>query len=89
MSRLESDQERRLRRRRERRERLSSGMTTLLVILGSALNLLGLILLIGNMANLARLWFGGQPIALGSEQLAPFGAFLAGVICFVIAFNLD
>ena len=89
MNELESDQERRLRRRRERRERLSSGMTTLLFILGSALNLLGLILLVGNIANLSRLWLTGQPVALGSEQLAPFGAFLAGVICFVIAFTID
>jgi hypothetical protein len=89
MSRLESDQERRLRRRRERRERLSSGTITLLVILGTALNLLGLILLIGNIATVSRLWLSGQPIALGGEHLAPFGAFLAGVLCFAIAFNLD
>jgi hypothetical protein len=64
-------------------------MSTLMFILGSVLNLLGLILLIGNIATVSRLWLSGQPVALGSEQLAPFGAFLAGVICFVIAFTID
>jgi len=76
-------------RRRQRRERLSAGLITLFVIAGSVLNLLALALLLANVASLSRLWLAGQPVALGAEQLAPFGAFLAGLICFAIAHTLD
>jgi hypothetical protein len=76
-------------RGREVRRRASSGLATLFVIAGSALNLLAIILLITNIATLSRLWLGGQPVPLGAEQLAPFGAFLAGLLCFGIAWNLD
>lgn len=85
MNGLESKHE----RRRRRRERFTSGLATLFIIAGSALNLLALVLLVTNAATLGRLWLAGQPIALGAEQMAPFGAFLAGVICFAIAHQID
>jgi hypothetical protein len=76
-------------RRRRQLERMSGGLRTLFFIAGSLFNLLALGLLLGNIVSLSRLFLAGQPIALGPEQLAPFGAFLAGIICFAIAWQLD
>jgi hypothetical protein len=76
-------------RRRSVREGASSGLRMLFFIAGSILNLLALLLLLGNSINLTRLWLSGGPVTLGPELLAPFGAFLAGVICFLIANMFD
>ncbi|MCC6630249.1 MAG: hypothetical protein IT340_22945 [Chloroflexi bacterium] len=76
-------------RKRRQREHVSGGMQMLFVITGSLFNLLALGLLIANIISLSRLFLAGQPITLGTEYLAPFGAFLAGIICFAIAWQLD
>jgi hypothetical protein len=75
--------------KRSGRQRLGGGLSVIFFVLGSVLNLLALILLIGNVAVLSRLWLTGAPVALGMEHLAPVGAFLAGIICYLIAYNLD
>lgn len=76
-------------RKRQQREHVSGGMRILFFIAGSLFNLLALGLLIANIISLSRLLLTGQPIILGMEHLAPFGAFVAGIICFAIAWQLD
>lgn len=76
--------------RRGRAARRARGsLVVAFALLGVGLNLLGLVLLAGNLLGLARAFVTGAPIILGGEQLAPFGAFLAGLLCFALAYTLD
>ena len=84
-----SEQDPRRRRSERVREDISWGLTTIFFIVGSLLNLLALVLLFGNIISMIRLWMTGEPLTLGVELLAPFGAFLGGVICYLIANSLD
>jgi hypothetical protein len=72
--------------RRQRIQRdLGSGFRVLFFVVGSIFNLLAIVLLIGNIAHLTRMWITNASPALGPELLAPLGAFLAGVLCYLIA----
>jgi hypothetical protein len=84
-----SEQEPKRRRSDKVREDISAGLTTVFFIVGSLLNLLALVLLFGNIISMIRGWMAGDPLTVGVELLAPFGAFLAGVICYLIANSLD
>jgi uncharacterized integral membrane protein len=85
MNRLERPEE----RRRRQREGFASAMRLLFFIVGSALNLLALVLMFANIVTVSRLFLAGQPVTFGGEYLAPFGAFLGGIICYVIAWQFD
>ena len=76
-------------RRRRRRQRASSALVTLFIIAGSLFNLLALVLLATNLFTLSRVWLSGQSVSLGADLLAPFGAFLIGLLCFGIAWTMD
>ncbi len=67
----------------------SSALTFVFFIVGSLFNLLALILLVMNIFNISRQWLSGSPVTLGPEMLTPFGAFLIGVICYLIANSFD
>lgn len=58
-------------------------------VVGSLLNVLALILMLGNIFNIWRQWTTGGSVSLDASMLAPLGAFLMGMICFVIAYMLD
>jgi hypothetical protein len=73
----------------ERRGSGSSGLTMLFFVVGSLFNLMALVLLVGNIINLTRQWLSGTAVTLGGELLAPLGAFLIGVICYLIANSFE
>ncbi len=67
----------------------SSALTFVFFIVGSLFNLLALILLFMNIVNISRLLLSGAPVMMGPELLTPVGAFLAGMICYLIANSFD
>lgn len=75
--------------KRSARRDISSGMALVFFVVGSLFNLLALLLLAGNVISLTRLWLSGAAVSLGGEMLAPLGAFLAGIICYLIANSFD
>ena len=68
---------------------VSAGLRLVFFIAGSLLNLLALIALFVNIVGLVRLWLSGSVVTLGSEHLMPLGIFLAGALCYLIAYYLD
>lgn len=78
--------------RRPRRaigEGAASGLRVLFFVVGSLLNLVALLLIFGNIITLFRVLFQGQQFIFEPVLLAPLGAFLAGLICYLIAWQLD
>ena len=67
----------------------SSALTFIFFIIGSLFNLLALILLAMNIVNFSRQWLSDGQVTLGPELLTPVGAFLAGMICYLIANSFD
>ncbi len=67
----------------------SSALTFIFFAVGSLFNLLALILLAMNIFNISRQWLSGTEVTLVPELLTPVGAFLAGMICYVIANSFD
>jgi hypothetical protein len=75
--------------RRSAKDSVASGLRGMFFVVGSLFNLLAIILLCGGSVQMTRLWLTGGAVEFTFGQLAPFGAFVAGVLCYAIAYNLD
>lgn len=64
-------------------------VTIVFVVIGTLFNLLALVMLFVNIVRFWQAWLTGAPVTFGWDLLTPLGAFLIGVICYLIAHSLD